>query len=295
MSSPNLKNDIMPIPYKIRHYKFLRLIQSKSYNQVFFAKSTFNNQIVIIKMIKRVNQHYICNNIESDIKIPLSLDHDNIMTIIDYFHSKSYSYIIYPYKLGTKTMVDIICQRIDYKDIKNLSYMINLLMQITNAINYMHNNKVIHGDIKPHNIIINDNIIKIIDFDRSFFINHGLSNMYSRVIGTPRYSPPETWKNISLSTGYCELSGHSYIMTDIYAFGVSMFNIFNSGKFPYSGKSIDAIRYSVLHKKPLVSNSGILEIDNLIMKMINKMPSMRPSLTEIYQYLENMQKNICHI
>ena len=107
---------------------------------------------------------------------------------------------------------EVLCSNIYNASIyTRLQYMIN----ITEAVKYLHNLKLAHLDIKPENIIICENIAKLADFGTSHFWNEKVDNS----VGTPVYmanelttiTTPEVIKNI--------------FACDIWSLGVTLYDI----------------------------------------------------------------------
>lgn len=100
------------------------------------------------------------------------------------------------------------------------------MQQIINGLETIHNAKIVHRDLKPNNIIKkNDGSLVLIDFGTAI-VSEAQYNLYKEdgttIIGTVQYMAPELVKNTMGS-----------IQTDIYALGVSMYEMF-TGKFPFS-------------------------------------------------------------
>jgi len=122
-----------------------------------------------------------------------SLDHPNIIKVFDFYTEENQSYMIM--ELGES---DLSCY---YKEVDYLK----ILQGISDGINYLHSNGIIHRDIKLENIVIINEIPKIID--------PGLN-------GTPGYIAPEIYE-------------HSYVnyKSDLWSYGILLFNLF-TGEFP---------------------------------------------------------------
>lgn len=109
---------------------------------------------------------------------------------------------------------------------KNLNWKKNLyiLNEVAQGIRHMHDLDVIHGDIKPSNILLDEQLkeIKIVDYGTSRILEQQQLNIYqSQVITTPKFTPKELYQNRQNSK-----------KVDIYGFGCLMFNLF-TGQVPY--------------------------------------------------------------
>ena len=143
------------------------------------------------------------------------------------------------------------------------------MQQIINGLEMVHNNGIIHRDLKPQNILKKvDGTLVILDFGTAFIADID-KNLYeedgSSVIGTVYYMAPEIIENPGGS-----------IQTDIYALGVTMYEMF-TGKFPFSAADPND-KISVIHmhrKEPFPSVRKInplvpIEFENIIYRCCEK-------------------------
>ena len=71
----------------------------------------------------------------------------------------------------------------------------NLFIQLVSGVHYLHQFKVVHRDIKPHNVFINEEgVLKLADFGISKALDHTQSRALT-LVGTPYYLSPEACKN----------------------------------------------------------------------------------------------------
>lgn len=102
-----------------------------------------------------------------------------------------------------------------------------IVLELLNAVSYMHGQKIMHRDIKPNNILIGQRGAIIIDFNVSKLV---VENASSRV-GTPHYMPPEV-----------TLQGWNWT-GDIFSVGVVLYEML-TGQLPFPGGA------SVIYKEP---------------------------------------------
>lgn len=111
-----------------------------------------------------------------------------------------------------------------------------------------------HGDIKPENILVNFlNQIKISDFGLLGLTDISLDDSFK---GTYQYMAPETFK------------GTNNIKTDIYAFGIVLFQLVNNGNVPFYTENIKYEDWEELHKNSKIPKSK--SIDYIIQKCLEK-------------------------
>ncbi|MGK3116492.1 serine/threonine-protein kinase [Candidatus Pantoea formicae] len=101
-------------------------------------------------------------------------------------------------------------EEICHDDSYNSSYIMKLLWQVACGLADIHSASIIHRDIKPNNILIDENgVVKILDFGLAR--NEGGDALTKSIIGTPGYMAPELFRSGQISFDN---------KIDVYAFGV---------------------------------------------------------------------------
>ena len=163
-----------------------------------------------------------------------------------------------------------------------------IFSQILNAIEHCHLNNIIHCDIKPENLLLNENFeIKLIDFGYSKFYNK--NELIREWKGTKIYASPELYKN--------KLNGFDGEKIDIFSLGVLLY-VLVVGKFPfecayYFDKSYRHLinrDYDKFWEKRKINISS--EFQDLINKMLCYEPDKRLSILEIrnHQWMKDIGK-----
>lgn len=95
----------------------------------------------------------------------------------------------------------------------------------------LHSQGIIHRDLKPENILFHDNQVKLTDFGIAGYLNSRLTETNVKggikfTLGTDAYIPPEQFDR---ANAFKALGS----VTDVFAFGIVMFELITHGKFPY--------------------------------------------------------------
>ena len=145
-------------------------------------------------------------------------------------------------------------------------------MQICIALNHIHNNKIIHRDLKTQNIFLTKNgDIKIGDFGICRVLSKS-DELASTSIGTPYYIAPEV----------CKGEPYNY-KADVWSLGCIMYELCCL-KRPFEGESIATILTSILNKNPDALPDTYSDLlTSTILLMLNKDHIARPTISEIIE------------
>jgi tetratricopeptide (TPR) repeat protein len=192
---------------------------------VYKAQDTLLDRIVAYKVLPdsfQENPQALANFIR-EAKAAAKLNHPNIVTVYDTGEQDGRYYIAMEYVDGT-TLKEILRRR----GVISAAGILHVLIQVSEALAYAHEKKVVHRDIKPANTMwTRDKKAKIMDFGLAKVVEEA-RNHTTVVAGTPYYMSPEQTlgKNIDHRT-------------DIYSLGVTCFELatgtvpFKEGNIPY--------------------------------------------------------------
>jgi NIMA (never in mitosis gene a)-related kinase len=151
------------------------------------------------------------------------------------------------------------------------SLVLDWFVQLTNAVRYIHDRKILHRDLKTRNIFIKDNNIKLGDFGISRILA-GTSDYATTFTGTPYYMSPEVLKHDRYNT-----------KSDIWSLGAVLYELCTS-EHAYDGSNLMAVMYKIVEdNSPKLPSTYSPSLRYIHARMMDKRPEFRPSAIEILQ------------
>ncbi|KAI0016581.1 calcium/calmodulin-dependent protein kinase type I [Xylariomycetidae sp. FL0641] len=161
---------------------------------------------VINKRLMAGREHMVRNEIAVLKKV--SMGHQNILTLVDYFETMNNLYLVTDLALGGE-LFDRICRKGSYYE----SDAAELIRATLSAVAYLHDHGIVHRDLKPENLLFRtpeDNAdLLIADFGLSRIMDEEQFHVLTTTCGTPGYMAPEIFKK----------TGHGKPV-DVWAMGV---------------------------------------------------------------------------
>jgi serine/threonine protein kinase len=149
-----------------------------------------------------------------------NLHHPNILPVHDTGKDKGYGYIVMRYIPNAKTLADLMKQSLEREQIFHLT------QQIAEALDHAHQAGIVHRDVKPSNILIDEEWVLLSDFGLAKMIEQPSEITGTGVgIGTPAYMSPEQAQGKQVDH-----------RTDIYSLGIIMFEML-TGQVPHKAET----------------------------------------------------------
>lgn len=198
-----------------------------------------------------------------EIVIHRGIEHENIVRFYTHFEDANFIYIILEL-CNKKSMMELHKRRKVLSE-PEIRYFVR---QIANACLYLHNNKIIHRDLKLGNIFINDDMkIKLGDFGLATRVEDA-KRKYT-LCGTPNYLAPE----ILFKTG------HSY-QVDVWSLGCIVYTL-AVGTPPFETPDLNDTYQRIKENKYSIPKDLSPPLRNFIESMLKADPSERPTMTSI--------------
>ena len=245
-----------------KRYQIIAELGAGSMGTVFRAQDRLTGQLVALKQVNVPTEQleYGSRSPDGDHRMTLaqefrilaSLRHPNIISVLDYgFDDERQPYV-------TMELLDNATTILDAGDGQSLDVKLDLLVQMLQALTYLHRRGVLHRDLKPSNVLAVNGVVKLLDFGLSIM---GGQTTDGEIAGTPNYMAPELWFGEPATK-----------QSDLYAFGVIAFRLL-SGKLPFNASNIQRLYKDVQETAPDLEPLG----DNQIIRFtIGRLLAKKP-------------------
>lgn len=217
------------VPDKIAHYEIISQIAAGGMATIFKARDPAKNgRLVAIKVMATglTQQPEYVARFRQEMELITSLEGPSIVPVYDYGEDHGRLYIVMRY-LPDGSLKD----RLDSGPLppNEVSGYLNDLAQALDAV---HQKKVIHRDIKPANILLHNGVAHLSDFGIAKLADETVTETN---VGTYPYMAPEQWQNKPITA-----------QTDIYQLGIMLFELL-TGKRPFIAQNNTLEAYLNLH------------------------------------------------
>lgn len=278
-------------------YKILDLIAEGGMGSVYLAERADEEYEgkVAIKLIRRgMDSGYILRRFRNERQILANLNHPNIAKLL---HGGTTDdglpYFAMEYVEGQP--IDEYCNGREL----DIAERLKMFREVCDAVNYAHQNLVVHRDIKPTNVLVTaDGVPKLLDFGIAKLLDPKESTDPDVTVTalhamTPEYASPEQVKGEPISTA-----------SDVYALGVLLYALL-TGQHPYKLKvrTADKLMRAICEQEAerpsqntdpqsAIYNPKSLrgDLDNIILKALRKEPSRR--YTSVEQFSEDIRRHL---
>ena len=254
---------LIPGSYLINRYEIIMKIGSGGMADVYKAKDHVLNRLVAIKVLK---QEYstdatFVKKFRVEAQSAAGLSHPNIVNVYDVGEDDGVYFIVMELVQGITLK-----NYIDMKGKLDIREALNISVQIASGLSAAHENRIIHRDIKPQNIIMSrDGKVKVTDFGIAKVSDS--TTVTTTAAGTVHYISPEQARG-----------GYSDERSDIYSLGITMYEMV-TGRVPFEGETNVAV--ALMHIQSEITPPRQLEpsipvsFEKIILKCTQKKPERR--------------------
>lgn len=207
--------------------------------------------------------------ISTEFRTLATLHHPNIISVLDYgFDEEQLPYFTMNLLHKAKSIRIVSAWQ-------SPKAKIDLLIQILQALAYIHRRGVLHRDLKPSNILVTrENQVKVLDFGIATVTNLTGIDTKPTMVGTFAYMAPELF-----------LDKPASIASDLYSIGMIAYRIF-AGKHPFDIEDSNRLVHSIVNEMPDFS-----KLDSRIIPVIRCLLAKRPQ--DRYQSAEDVIQALC--
>ena len=266
------------------YYEDEFFMEENNYSKIYKAynKKTKTNvclKVIEKKKLKTGEYNFLLKQIKREEEITKLCKSENIVNI--YRKLENEDLVIFELELLDTNLNEYIQDNGGLE--REVEFFKKIVLSLSKALLTIHQNGIMHRDIKPNNIFIDEDkkIIKLGDFGCSIYIKDNTSEP----IGTIFYSAPEIIKNLK----YDE-------KCDLWSLGVTLYEIY-FGEFPY-GNNVSAfsIKKAIYDEKNFkFKKSNIPTLDILFKRLLVINPKNRMTFDEFFKYVFNkdfMENNV---
>ena len=245
-------------------YKVLNRIGSGGMADVYCAEDLQLGRRVALKLLYRrfAEDEEFVERFRREASSAAGLQHPNVVAVFDRGEFDGTYYIAMEYLEG-RSLKQIVRQ----DGALDPDRAIDLVIQILKAARFAHRRGIVHRDIKPHNVIVDDEgRAKVTDFG---IARAGASDMTETgsIMGTAQYLSPE------------QAQGHPVdARSDLYSIGVVLYELL-TGRVPFDAESAVTIALKQVSEEPVPPseyNAAVSDhLEDIVMRALQKDPAKR--------------------
>lgn len=273
-------------PQYIGNYEVLRTIGKGKFAVVYRARKVGDDQVVALKRISvDMMNEKAREKCLKEVRLLQNLDHPNIIRYMDSFITENDLIIVYEWAAAGDLKRQL--RKAQEKGTGFEERVIwKYFSQICQAIQHMHEKRIMHRDLKPANIFLTlDGTIKVGDLGLSRELSADTIQAHSKV-GTPLYMSPEVLKG----------DGYDF-KSDVWSLGCLLYELAML-KSPFKAEGLNL--YSLFQK---ISNGEYLplpdnyseELRQLAYSMINIRPEDRPEVNQVVEVAKRMRQQTANM
>ncbi|XP_072165989.1 MAP/microtubule affinity-regulating kinase 3-like isoform X1 [Diadema setosum] len=246
-------------------YRLIKTIGKGNFAKVKLAKHIPTGKEVAIKIIDKTQLNPgSLQKVYREVKIMKLLDHPNIVKLFEVMETDKTLYLAMEYASGGEVFDYLVAHgRMKEKEARAK------FRQIVSAVQYCHQKRVVHRDLKAENLLLDKDLnIKIADFGFSNEFTPG--NKLDTFCGSPPYAAPELFQ------------GKKYDgpEVDVWSLGVILYTLV-SGSLPFDGQNLKELRERVLRGKYRIPFYMSTDCENLLKRFLMLNPAKRAMLETI--------------
>ena len=266
----------------ISHFNIIRRVGQGGMGVVYLAEDERLGRPVAIKLLRvdMIHDEGAAERFKNEIRATSILSHPVICKVFDVGTHNEEPYMVMEYLEGAS-----IRQLLRERSFSPTE-ILQLAIEITDALDFAHEHQIIHRDIKPGNIFLSDrNHPKLLDF--------GLAKISAELFGSSNIDAdtPTTTHAVDHATGSAVTMGTVLYMspeqargetldprTDLFSLGAVMYEMATNAK-PFPGETSALVFDSILNKKPIppsqIAGTSVSPLDAVILKLLEKNPNHR--------------------
>jgi len=266
-------------------YKILERIGSGGMGAVYKARQLSMDRIVALKVL---NERYSSNpefreRFVREAQAAGQLNHPNVIHVHDISSANGRHYFSMEYVDGPSVK-----ELLHTEKRIEVNRALDITLQAAKALEFAHENKIVHRDVKPDNIMLTkEGIVKLADLGiaKTFEEKQATERERRRVMGTPHYMAPEQALGKAID-----------LRVDIYSLGATLYHML-TGKTPFAGNSAhEILKAHIQESLPPIQDLNPMVPDPvcfIVERMMAKLPEKRyPDMTHLITDIQRVQAGV---